>query len=212
MSVVAALASTSLRRRRTAASRRHPLRPFAAHTPVVIVPGLRDSGPRHWQTLWHRRYPEFLRVAPVDVDVPALDEWAFAIADVLAKRPPALVVAHSFGCLATLRAAKSHGCTLAGALLAAPADPDRFGIDDLLPHAPLSFPVTLVASTDDPWLKLVKAGLLASRWGCRLECVGALGHINAESGLGEWSPGFALLRDLAERAAAAGTLAPRAAA
>jgi len=209
---VAALGSTSLRQRRTAAARRHPLRPFASHTPVVIVPGLRDSGPQHWQTLWHRRHADFLRAAPDAVDVPALDEWASAIADVLAKHPPALVVAHSFGCLATLRAAQAHGCTLAGALLVAPADPDRFGIDDLIPHAPLSFPATLVASTDDPWLKLVKAGLLASRWGCRLECVGAAGHINAESGLGDWPAGFALLRDLAERAAAAGTLAARAAA
>jgi hypothetical protein len=35
------------------------------------------------------------------------------------------------------------------------------------------------------------------------------GHINAESGHGPWPAGMALLRDVAERAAAAGTLRAR---
>lgn len=64
--------------------------------------------------------------------------------------------------------------------------------------------------TDDPRLKFVKAGALASRWGSRFEGYANVGHINAKSGLGAWPAGFALLRDLAERAASAGTLAPTA--
>ncbi len=201
--------TSTLRRRRIAAARRHPLRPFASHTPVLIVPGLRDSGPGHWQTAWHEAFPDFLRVVPSDVHTADLDAWARDVARASASGPPPIVVAHSFGCLATVRAAQAFGCALAGALLVAPADPDRFAVDGFLPKHRLPFPTTLVASLDDPWLKLVKAGVLASRWGSRLEVAGAIGHINAESGIGPWSAGVDLLRDLAEHAAAAGTVAPR---
>ena len=183
------------------------LRLFAPHTPVLLVPGLHDSGPDHWQTLWQRENPEFLRVIQPDFETPALDRWAAAIACAIdgAGAPP-IVVAHSFGCLATVRAIHIHRRLLAGALLVAPADPDGFGVRSLLPATRLPFPSTLVGSTDDPWLKFVKAGALASQWGSRFEGYANVGHINADSGLGAWPAGFALLRDLAERAASAGTL------
>lgn len=200
-------------RRRTAAPRSPALRPFAPHTPVLVVPGLHDSGPRHWQTHWLRQHPAFLRVVQPDFATPALDQWAATVARAIdAAAAPPIIVAHSFGCLATIRAAFVHRGAVAGALLVAPADPDHFGVGHLLPAVRLLFPTTLVASTDDPWLKFVKAGALASRWGSRFEGCANVGHINADSGLGAWPAGFALLRDVAERAAAAGTLTAQAAA
>jgi len=95
---------------------------------------------------------------------------------------------------------------IAGALLVAPADPACFEIDLRLLDRRLSMPTTLVGSTNDPWLKFTKAGALASRWGSRFHGLGEAGHINAESGHGAWPDGLGLLRDVAERAAAAGTL------
>ena len=121
------------------------------------------------------------------------------------RRAPPIMVAHSFGCLATVSAAVD-GRAIAGALLVAPADPDRFGVGASLPAVRLPFPTTLVASTNDPWLKFVKAGALAARWGSRFNGLRDAGHINAESRHGEWPSGFGLLVDLAERAAAEGTL------
>ncbi len=95
---------------------------------------------------------------------------------------------------------------IAGALFVAPADPAHLDIANDLVAGALPVPSTLVASTNDPWLKFVKAGALAAQWGSRFVSAGAIGHINADSGLGAWPEGFALLRDVAERAAATGSL------
>ena len=42
---------------------------------VLIVPGLWNSGPRHWQSLWHERYPQWLRAQHRDWTNPDKDEW-----------------------------------------------------------------------------------------------------------------------------------------
>jgi hypothetical protein len=198
------------RQRRPGYARSHPLYPFAWHTPVLVVPGLNDSGPRHWQSLWQARHPALTRVVQSDFAAPSLAHWAETVARAVAAAPePPIVVAHSFGCLATVRAVRHHGAAIAGALLVAPADPARFDIANEEVAGVLPAPATLVASTNDPWLKFVKAGALAAQWGCRFVSVGEAGHVNAESGFGDWPEGFALLRDVAERAAAAGTVHPR---
>ncbi len=201
---VGATAAANARRRRSTPARTRALYPFAWRTPVLVVPGLHDSGPGHWQTLWERLFPEMTRVVQEDYAVPDLARWAATVArTVEASSAPPVIVAHSFGCLATVRAVLAHGVALAGALLVAPADPDKFGIAHGLFAAPLPFPSTLVASTNDPWLKFVKAGALAAEWGSRLASAGRAGHVNADSGHGPWPAGLGLLRDLAERVAAA---------
>jgi len=193
-------------RRRPQYARTRALYPFAWHTPVLVVPGLHGSGPAHWQTQWEARHPEFVRVEQDDFDTPDLDAWAAVVGRAAADaQEPPIVVAHSFGCLATVAAA-ADGATLAGALLVAPADPARLDLDDAALATALPFPSIVVGSLDDPWLKFIKAGALAARWGARLVSAGHAGHVNADSGLGVWPEGLALLRDVAERAAAAGTL------
>lgn len=189
---------------RQAAARTRALYPFAWHTPVLVAPGLDDSGPAHWQTLWQRGHPEMTRIVQDDFATPDLARWAATIAAAVeaSERPP-VIVAHSFGCLATVRAVLAYELTLAGALLVAPADPDRFGVAHGLLAGPLPCPSTLVASTSDPWLKFVKAGALAAEWGSRLVSAGRAGHVNADSGHGTWPAGLGLLRDLAERTVAA---------
>ena len=186
------------------------LYPFAPRTPVLIVPGLYDSGPGHWQTLWQEQHSSFKRVVQDDFDTPRLEHWSATIARAVTDCDmPPVVVAHSFGCLATVHAVLQRGRMLAGVLLVAPADPERFAFAAQLPSRRLPIPGTLVASTNDPWIKFVKAGALAAAWGSRfVGCVDG-GHINAESGHGAWPAGMALLRDVAERAAAAGTVRAR---
>lgn len=192
-------------------ARRHVLYPFAWRTQVLVVPGLNDSGPSHWQTCWQQAHVGMMRVQQEDWARPDLDAWAERVAIAAQEQPaPPLVVAHSFGCLATVRAVARHGARLSGALLAAPADPARFGIDLAEVDHCLPFPSTLVASTNDPWLKLTKAGALAVKWGSRLLTLESAGHINVDSGHGRWPEGLHVLRDLAERAASTGsTRAPR---
>ena len=164
---------------------------------ILTVPGLHGSGPGHWQTLWECAHPEYRRIEQRDWDNPQLDEWMACIEDaVTAAKRPILLVAHSFGCLAVARASPLISDRVHGALLVAPADPARFGVDALLPEDGLGFPAILVASSNDPWLDLTKARRLARQWRAHFVDAGACGHINAASGLGHWPLGKVLLDEL----------------
>lgn len=161
----------------------------ANHAParLLIVPGLRDSGPAHWQTWLQGLHRSAVRVQQRDWATPDLDRWAARIAGVIERngRGPWLVAAHSFGALAAARAlALQPDLPMAALLLVAPADPDKWGMGELLPQGRLQIPSTLVASETDPWLRLAKARHWAQRWGSHLVNLGDAGHINAEAGFG----------------------------
>lgn len=135
--------------------------------PILVVPPEDGAPPGPWSTFARRRTPGARRVAPPAGDLD-LNRWAAGVAVAIdGCAAPPLVVAHGFGALATLRAAFLFERRPAGALLVAPADPDRHGALARLPATPLPYPSLLVASRDDPSLKLTKAGALATRWGAR---------------------------------------------
>jgi predicted alpha/beta hydrolase family esterase len=96
-----------------------------------------------------------------------------------------------------------------GALLVAPSDVERaftpaeIASFALLPLQPLPFPSLLVASTNDAVCTQQRAAQLAAAWGAELQVAGALGHINAASGLGDWPRGQQLLQQLIARTRAA---------
>jgi predicted alpha/beta hydrolase family esterase len=168
---------------------------------VIIVPGLHDSGPTHWQSRWQRRHREFSRVRQDDWDHPHLGAWAARLDQVRASDPrPALLVAHSFGCLTAAHSIARNSGNLAGALLVAPADPVKFGVAEQLPALPLACPSIMVSSANDPWMRAEAAAAWAARWSSELVEGGRLGHINADSGLGDWPAGTALLRRLLDLA------------
>ncbi|TAH48147.1 MAG: alpha/beta hydrolase [Betaproteobacteria bacterium] len=175
---------------------------------TLIVPGFHGSGPLHWQTWIEERLPGAQRVRSIDWEAPVLARWAGAVRDEIDAAPHAVwLVAHSFGCLASVVAVADRPEKVAGALLVAPADPRRFGpfglrdadaddsecIAGWLPDAPLECPSTVVASSTDPWVRLENAALWAERWGSRLIDIGDAGHINTESGFGPWPFGLELL-------------------
>ncbi|AYH42924.1 alpha/beta hydrolase [Azoarcus sp. DN11] len=170
------------------------------HT-TLIVPGFHGSGPEHWQTWLEQRLPDARRVRGIDWEAPVLARWAAAVRREIDESPHSVwLVAHSFGCLASVVAAADRPERVAGALLVAPADPARFGplglqeetpgpIDDLgpwLPQGQLGFPCAVIASTNDPWVRLTVAAYWADRWGARFINIGAAGHINVDSGFGAW--------------------------
>jgi hypothetical protein len=53
-----------------------------------------------------------------------------------------------------------------------------------------------VASSDDPFGAFDCAAERARQWRSALLAIGARGHINADSGLGDWPEGHLLLQDL----------------
>ena len=60
----------------------------------------------------------------------------------------------------------------------------------------LPFPSILVASRDDNRCPFELAAGLARDWGSEFVDAGHAGHLNAESGLGDWPQGHALLQRL----------------
>jgi len=179
---------------------------------VLIAPGLDDSGPEHWQSRWQRLYPSFERVRQDDWNHPDLPAWSAKVDaarshDAKGSKRPTLIVAHSFGCLAAVRSVARDPSSIAGLLLVAPADPEKFGVVDLLPATPLPCPSIMIASTNDPWMPLARAQAWAARWRSQFIDAGALGHINAESDLRDWLAGQQQLQILSERAHNAGSLA-----
>ena len=164
---------------------------------VLIVPGLYNSGPEHWQTRWQRLHPNFERVEQDNWDVPDLDVWSERLASVLRKSSqPTVIVAHSFGCLTTVHRVGADADNIAGALLVAPADPQKFGVVERVRDVRLPMPSILIGSTNDPWMSGGWAVYWADRWGSEFFNAGPLGHINAESGLGDWRFGLFCLQQL----------------
>jgi predicted alpha/beta hydrolase family esterase len=167
---------------------------------VVFVPGLRNSGPQHWQSLWQRRLPDSVRVEQTDWNMPDLERWSERVDSVLDTVESCWIVAHSFGCLATMHAlarrydADSFG-NVRGVFLVAPADPAKFGVANRLPGR-LPINGRLVASLSDPWFSWPRAERWAERWGFPALCAGDAGHINVESGHGAWWEGWGWFQQL----------------
>ena len=175
--------------------------------PVLILPGYGDSGPQHWQSRWEAADPACRRVVQRDWLRPALGDWRPVLDAAIAEcdRPP-ILVAHSLGCALVAHWAESARRPVAAALLVAPVDVDMVAlIDDAVasfapvPMTPLPFRSIVVASTDDLYVTAERAEAFARAWGSRFVTVGAAGHINADSGYGEWSEGRQLLAELRAR-------------
>jgi uncharacterized protein len=133
---------------------------------------------------------------------PKRGDWMARLEEVLLQSDtPALLVAHSLGCqlVAAWAAHSRHTARVRGALLVAPPDVER---DDMPPNlAPwrplvrqrLPFAAIAVTSSDDPYCASDRAAQMARDWGAERIDIGARGHINGESGLGDWAEGRALL-------------------
>jgi len=158
-----------------------------ADAPVeLIIPGLFDSGPDHWQSHWVATRPRAVRVELGRWHAPSRDLWVAHLDRAIGRqRGPVVLVAHSLGCLAVA--------------WWAPPDVDRVDAHALLqPFAPapsvaLPFRSLLVASRDDRYADFASLARLADIWAADLADVGLLGHINAESDLGDWPQGQSLL-------------------
>lgn len=175
----------------------------------LIIPGIGGSGDAHWQTLWEAQWgADAVRIAPSSWSAPDLHDWVAAIeraAQTPALRDTELVlIAHSLGCWAAAAwLAGTTGGRVGAALLVAPPDPagSAFPADAAASFVgveaqTLPCPSMVIASANDPYSTFTNAEALAAAWGSDLRVVGALGHLNAASGIGAWSQGRRLLDGL----------------
>ena len=167
---------------------------------ILIVPGWRDSGPGHWQSLWAESIEGTVRVSQDNWMSPTRSAWVGRIAEtVLAQDGPVVLVAHSLGCIASTHLPPEAVARIQGALLVAPADPDRRAplVDFApVPYHTLPYRSVLVASSNDPYCSVRTAGAYARSWGSEFVRLQNAGHINVESGFGDWPLGLALLQSL----------------
>jgi len=188
-------------------ARLYPHAPVDGPPEVLILPGLDNSGPHHWQSHWER-LPHFSRVDFGEWHEPTLHRWVSLLDRAVRESPrPIVFAAHSLGCLAvawwtTLSCNEAFREKVLGALLVAPPDVDSEKCQSRIrdfrpsPRAALPFRSLLVASRNDPYARYERSQEMARGWGSELIDAGELGHINAASGLAEWPRGLRILSGL----------------
>jgi predicted alpha/beta hydrolase family esterase len=136
---------------------------------------------------------------------PLRGDWLARLDETVIDAPgPVVLVAHSLGCIlvSAWAGVSRHTARVRGALLVAPGDTEASELKDRLPgwspiaRQPLPFRSILVGSQNDPYCTAERAQSLAHTWGARWVDLGAAGHINADSSLGDWPEGQALLQTL----------------
>jgi len=165
---------------------------------ILILPGWQNSGPAHWQSLWQHQHG-FQRVEQHDWQRPLRGDWIARLEDVLLScSEPAVLVAHSLGCL-TVAAWAAHSQNtgrVKAALLVAPPDTARDDLRQVLPGwatvplQKLPFESLVIASSNDAFCSLERARRFSEGWGAQFIDVGPRGHLNAESALGDWPEAY----------------------
>jgi predicted alpha/beta hydrolase family esterase len=168
----------------------------------IFLAGIANSGDGHWQRAWHERLADSIWLEHKEWHAPNRDEWVKELQACLWKlHGSVVVVAHSLGCLLVAEWSRNHeDPSLAGAFLVAVPDPDgpafpaevRGFKDPTVTKLP--FPSMVVASQDDPYGSIDFARGMAETWGAEFVDVGAKGHINATSGVGDWDDGWELFQ------------------
>jgi len=170
---------------------------------VLVLTGLWNSGPNHWQTHWERKHPEWTRVPHRDWNNPQCREWVAELdVAIAACDGPPILVAHSLGCVLAAQWARSGSpLRIAGAFLVAPSDVDApsypVGANGFapMPLDKLPFPNMLVASNNDPYMTAERVRTFAAAWGSKLVEIGHAGHVNGDAGYGEWPEGEQMLQE-----------------
>jgi predicted alpha/beta hydrolase family esterase len=169
-------------------------------TTVLTLPGLSGSGATHWQTRWEQLHGA-RRVEQPDWEQPERETWIATLDRAIAAQSGRVVlVAHSLGCALVAHwaayATSAGLATIKAALLVAPPDVGRADMPKQvvgfapLPRQALPFESTLIGSTDDPFCSIDRIAAIASDWHSDFVNIGAAGHINSDSGLGDWPAGW----------------------
>jgi len=175
-------------------------------TNYLIVPGLGNSGPEHWQTFFENFGDNFKKIIQQEWDAPVCNDWVTAIEKEVSKYDAATVVliGHSLGCITIAHWANKYKNIIKGALLVAPSDVEAQGYTfpakgfSPAPTEKINFKTIVVASENDPWVSLERANHFADSWGSEFINIGKAGHINVASGHNEWKEGLEILNRLTD--------------
>ena len=170
---------------------------------TVFVAGYGNSTEGHWQNSWSKLVKNSHWVEQGDWGNPNCVDWVDALNAVIESIDgPILLVSHSLGGSTIVEWSKKFSANsekIVGAFMVAVPDVQSADLPKAIigyqapPLDKLPFPSILLASTNDPYSTLEQTKYFANLWGSSITVVGDLKHINAGSGLGEWSDGLNML-------------------
>lgn len=171
---------------------------------ILIVPGSKVKS-TDWQVRWERQFDFVERIEQPATGRPHLESWLETLREHVEHHPNAVLVGHGLGATAIAHlAARYPDLPIRSAMLVAPVDPEAetsFAADlasfGPLPYDPFPFPAFVVASRTDPHMDIHRARIFANMWDAAFIDAGNAGHLDADSGLGDWPAGLDLLEKLA---------------
>ena len=164
---------------------------------VLLVHGWGGSDFPHWQS-WlageiAKEYGtvEFLRFS--DVDAPKLDVWSSELMEALESFKPDVVICHSLANTLWFHLSNRENLREIEKLYLVAPPSMKCDVSELAEFFPLEIPTQLYAkeallicSTNDPYISMSEAENLQKELGIEMKVLVNAGHINAESGYGEW--------------------------
>lgn len=173
----------------------------------LILPGWYGSGPGHWQRIWAASDPEAVVVEQDNWEEPDKESWIAHLHEALDRHPGAMLVGHSLGVILIPHyVARYPDAPISAALMVAPGDADLHAAYKPqiagfapVPRRRLPFPSIMVVSRTDPNMDHDRAVRLGEDLGAGIVDIGDAGHVNIESGFGEWPLGPELAEKLQAR-------------
>jgi predicted alpha/beta hydrolase family esterase len=172
---------------------------------LLIIPGLGDSGEKHWQSFWLQKFSNSTKVIQDNWDEPQLEEWLDRLDENIQKlEEPTILVAHSLAVSLVMHwLSQNNNQNIVGAMLVAPADvdssehtPDFLRHFCPIPTQAVPFPSLVIGTENDTYMSFERAKELANYWGSDFINVGQKGHVNSDSNLEYWEEGQNYLQQL----------------
>jgi len=163
---------------------------------ILILHGWGGSDFPHWQSwlaskLAMNGYPVYFPQLPF-MHTPRKKVWLENLEEIIESFCPDRVVCHSLGNMLWFWYAKKYPEKLFDKVLlvAPPArSTDIKAIDTFFPYpkaATLSHNSLFVASTNDKYMNIDEARALQGELNCEMKIIENAGHLNSDSGYGEW--------------------------
>jgi len=160
----------------------------------IIVPGFQGSPKGHWQYWLQEISANAITVQQDDWFNPEVNAWVDRLQETVdSTSGPIQLVGHSMGAITiALWAEKYDTSRIDSAVLVAPADtesdylPKEIEGFAPIPTVRLPFPTTLIGSHNDPYMSFVRVIHFANVWDTAFIDAGFVGHINKDSGFGQW--------------------------
>jgi len=163
---------------------------------VLILHGWGGSDYPHWQSLLASKiacsYGTVSFPLLRDEMTPKLNEWLEDLDREIKLFNPNVVVCHSLGNILWMHYVRQNSYQIDKLYMVAIPNPNK-ELEELKTFYPCPLPdslnakeITVVASTNDPFATIEQIEPIAKKYNAKFKILEDAGHINKESGYGEW--------------------------